>query len=89
MEKILRDFAANRNLLDRLPEQGMSYVRERLNWDGKALMVSDVLVGWQDKGPKPDLPSPEQSGTTKLSLQRETVFATAAARCLPNLAQAE
>ena len=36
MEKILTDLAGNRDLLDRLRQQGMSYARERLTWDAKA-----------------------------------------------------
>ena len=36
MEQILSDLAANRQLLHRLRQQGMSYARECLTWDAKA-----------------------------------------------------
>ena len=85
IEKILGELARDPSLVNRLRQQGMRYARQCLSWDGKAQMVSGVLCWVAGHGPKPDLPSPKQSGTTKLSLQPEAVFATAAARCLPNL----
>ena len=36
MERILSDLAGNRDLLNRLRQQGMSYARECLTWDAKA-----------------------------------------------------
>jgi glycosyltransferase involved in cell wall biosynthesis len=59
MEKILRDLAGNRDLLNRLRQQGMSYVRERLTWDAKAESVTWVLNWAVRQGPKPDLPPPK------------------------------
>jgi glycosyltransferase involved in cell wall biosynthesis len=59
MEKILRDLAGNRDLLNRLRQQGMSYVRERLTWDAKAESVTRVLNWAARRGPKPDLPPPK------------------------------
>jgi glycosyltransferase involved in cell wall biosynthesis len=56
MERILRDLAGNRNLLDRLRQQGMSYARECLTWDAKAQATSQVLHWVVRQGPKPDLP---------------------------------
>jgi glycosyltransferase involved in cell wall biosynthesis len=83
IEKVLAELARDPGLVDRLRQQGMRYARQRLSWDGKAEMVSEVLCWVAGHGPKPDLPSPKQSGTTKLSLQREPVFATATTRSLP------
>jgi glycosyltransferase involved in cell wall biosynthesis len=83
IERVLAELARDPGLVDRLRQRGMRYARQRLSWDGKAEMVSEVLCWVTGHGPKPDLPSPRQSGTTKLSLQREPIFATAAIRSLP------
>jgi glycosyltransferase involved in cell wall biosynthesis len=56
METILRDLAGNRNLLNRLREQGMCYARECLTWDAKAQATTQVLNWAVRQGPKPDLP---------------------------------
>jgi glycosyltransferase involved in cell wall biosynthesis len=59
MEAILTDLASNRELLNRLREQGMSYVRECLTWDAKAERTTRVLNWVSGRGPKPDLPPPK------------------------------
>ena len=59
MEKILRDLASNRDLLIRLRQQGMSYARECLTWDAKALATTQVLNWAVRRGPKPNLPPPK------------------------------
>ena len=59
MEKILTHLAGNRELLNRLRQQGMSYVRERLTWDAKAESITRVLNWAVRRGPKPDLPPPK------------------------------
>jgi glycosyltransferase involved in cell wall biosynthesis len=59
MEKSLTELAANRQLLNRLREQGMSYARECLTWDAKAQSTSRVLNWVVRGGPKPDLPPPK------------------------------
>jgi glycosyltransferase involved in cell wall biosynthesis len=59
MEKILADLAGNRDLLNRLRQQGMSYARERLTWDAKAHAVTRVLHWVLRQGPKPDLSPPK------------------------------
>lgn len=56
MEKILSDLAGNRDLLNRLRQQGMSYARECLTWDAKAQATTQVLNWAVRRGPKPDLP---------------------------------
>jgi glycosyltransferase involved in cell wall biosynthesis len=62
MEKILTDLAANRDLLNRLRHQGMSYARECLTWDAKAQSTARVLNWAAQRGPKPDLPPPKMLG---------------------------
>jgi glycosyltransferase involved in cell wall biosynthesis len=62
MEKILTDLAANRDLLNRLRQQGMSYARECLTWDAKAQSTARVLNWAAQRGPKPDLPPPKMLG---------------------------
>jgi glycosyltransferase involved in cell wall biosynthesis len=59
MEKILTDLAGNRDLLDRLRREGMSYARERLTWDAKARSTTRVLNWAVRRGPKPELPPPK------------------------------
>jgi glycosyltransferase involved in cell wall biosynthesis len=56
MGTILSDLAGDRNLLNRLRQQGMSYARECLTWDAKAQATTQVLNWAVRQGPKPDLP---------------------------------
>jgi glycosyltransferase involved in cell wall biosynthesis len=53
---ILSALAGNRELLIRLRHQGMTYARECLTWDAKALSTSQVLNWVVQGGRKPDLP---------------------------------
>ena len=59
IEKILADLASNRDLLNRLQQQGMSYAREFLTWDAKAQSTTRVLNWAVGRGPKPDLLPPK------------------------------
>jgi glycosyltransferase involved in cell wall biosynthesis len=59
IEKVLSDLAGNRDLLNRLRQQGMSYARECLTWDAKAQITSQVLNWAVGQGSKPDLPPPK------------------------------
>jgi hypothetical protein len=59
IEKILTDFAGNRDLLNLLRQQGMSYARECLTWDAKAHSTTRVLNWAARRGPKPNLPPPK------------------------------
>jgi glycosyltransferase involved in cell wall biosynthesis len=59
IEKILADLASNRDLLNRLRQQGMSYAREHLTWDAKAEKTTRVLNWVLQRGPKPDFPPPK------------------------------
>jgi len=67
MEKILCNLAGDRNLLDRLRQQGMSYARECLTWDAKAQRTTQVLNWVVGRGPKPDFLPPTIAPLTHLS----------------------
>lgn len=68
MERILADLARNRDLLSRLRKQGMCYAREWLTWDAKADSTTLVLNWALRRGPKPDLPPPQDAIRTTSSL---------------------
>jgi glycosyltransferase involved in cell wall biosynthesis len=59
MEKILASLAQDRDLLNRLRQQGISYARECLTWDAKAKSTTRVLNWVARRGLKPDLPPPK------------------------------
>ena len=56
MEGILSDLVANRDLLYRLRQQGLSYAKECLTWDAKAQATTQVLNWVVGRGPRPHLP---------------------------------
>jgi glycosyltransferase involved in cell wall biosynthesis len=59
IEKILANLARDPQLLERLRQQGIRYARERLSWDGKAQVITQILTWAANKGPKPDLRPPK------------------------------
>jgi glycosyltransferase involved in cell wall biosynthesis len=59
IEKILSDLAGDRELLNRLRRQGMSYARECLTWDAKAERTTRVLNWAVGRASKPDLLPPK------------------------------
>jgi glycosyltransferase involved in cell wall biosynthesis len=59
MEKLLTELVHNRDLLQRLQQQGMSYARECLTWDAKAQSVTRIMEWAIGRGPKPNLPPPK------------------------------
>lgn len=59
IEEILATLARDRDLLNRLKQQGMSYARECLTWDKKAQNTTRVLNWALGRGPKPDLLPPK------------------------------
>jgi glycosyltransferase involved in cell wall biosynthesis len=59
MERALAELAQDRNLLERLRQQGLSYARERLTWDAKAQDTTQVLHWVLQRGPKPDFVPPK------------------------------
>jgi len=59
IETILSELASNRDRLSRLRRQGMAYARERLTWDAKAQMTTEVLNWVVGRAPKPTLHPPK------------------------------
>lgn len=59
MQKILIGLEEDRDRLNRLRQQGMSFARERLTWEAKAQSTTRVLDWAVGRGPKPDLPPPK------------------------------
>jgi len=59
MEKILAGLEQDRDLLNRLRQQGISYARERLTWEAKAQSTTQVLNWVVRRGPRPNLPPPK------------------------------
>jgi glycosyltransferase involved in cell wall biosynthesis len=69
MQEILAGLAHDRDLLNRLRQQGMSYARKCLTWEAKAQRTTQVLNWVVRRGPKPDLPPPKM-----LHLERGSRF---------------
>jgi glycosyltransferase involved in cell wall biosynthesis len=86
METILTELVGNRELLNRLREQGMSYARECLTWDAKAERTTLVLNWVSGRGPKPDLPPPKALHTRGTDGTNEDPLA---ANTLPKQRKAE
>jgi glycosyltransferase involved in cell wall biosynthesis len=86
METILTELAGNRELLNRLREQGMSYARECLTWDAKAQSTTQVLNWAVQRGSKPDLPPPKALHTRRTDGTNRDPLA---ANTLPKPRQAE
>jgi glycosyltransferase involved in cell wall biosynthesis len=59
MEKILRELAGNRELVERLRQGAMAYARERLTWEAKAQSTTQVLNWAVRRASKPVLPPPK------------------------------
>jgi len=59
MEGILQVIARDRHLLERLRENGRSYVGESLTWNAKAQNTTKILDWILRRGPKPAFPSPK------------------------------
>jgi glycosyltransferase involved in cell wall biosynthesis len=59
MEKLLTELVHNRDFLERLRQQGMSYARECLTWEAKAQSVTRIMHWAMGRGPKPNLPPPK------------------------------
>jgi glycosyltransferase involved in cell wall biosynthesis len=74
LEMALNELAHNRDLLERLRQQGMVYARERLTWDAKAQDTSKVLLWVLGRGPKPDFRPPKELAS-QLPRQKATPYA--------------
>jgi glycosyltransferase involved in cell wall biosynthesis len=59
IEKILRGLAQDRDLLERLRQQAVSYAREHLSWDAKSQALTSIMHWALRQGPKPDLLPPK------------------------------
>jgi glycosyltransferase involved in cell wall biosynthesis len=59
LEIALNELAHDRDLLERLRRQGMTYAREHLTWEAKAQDTTKVLHWVLQRGPKPDLRPPK------------------------------
>jgi len=59
IERILARLARDRDLVNRLQQQGMRYASETLSWDGKAQTVTQILQWAVDRGPRPNLQPPK------------------------------
>ena len=59
IEAVLQHLADDRKHLEMLRQEGMSYAREHLTWDGKARAVTKILTWAIGDEPKPFLPSPK------------------------------
>lgn len=59
MEKTLTELAHDRDRLERVRRQGMTYAREHLTWEAKAQDTTRVLHWVLGLGPKPDFPPPK------------------------------
>jgi glycosyltransferase involved in cell wall biosynthesis len=59
MEKILAELASNRDLVNRLRRDGITYARERLTWDAKAQSTTRILNWAVGRAPRPDLVPPK------------------------------
>ena len=55
IERVLAKLSDDPALLKGLREQGMRYARERLSWDAKAEMMTQILTWATGQGAKPDL----------------------------------
>jgi glycosyltransferase involved in cell wall biosynthesis len=60
LEAVLRRLAGNWTHLEALRQQGMTYAREQLTFDGKARAVTDVLLWTLGRASKPKLQPPER-----------------------------
>ncbi|MFN0171048.1 MAG: glycosyltransferase family 4 protein [Bryobacteraceae bacterium] len=59
IDKILVGLSQDRELLNRLREEGIVYAQEHLTWEAKAQSTTQVLNWVVGRGPKPRLPPPK------------------------------
>jgi len=71
LERFLVELTHNRDLLERLRERGMAFVRENMTWDAKALRTTMVLNWAAGRGPKPDFPPPRVLDAKAASTSKE------------------
>jgi glycosyltransferase involved in cell wall biosynthesis len=59
IEEVLGELERDRDLLERLRQQAVSYARDYLSWDAKALALTSIMDWALRQGPKPNLPPPK------------------------------
>ena len=59
IEKVLRDLARDRDLLEQLQQRGVAYAREYLSWEAKAQALTSIMYWTLQQAPKPNLPPPK------------------------------
>jgi len=59
IESVLKHLSSDRNHLKKLRRQGLTYVREKLTWEAKARMVTEILRWAIRTGPKPTMLPPK------------------------------
>jgi hypothetical protein len=59
IESVLEHLASDRSHLETMRRQGPAYARERLSWEAKVQMVTQVLLWAVGAGPKPTMPPPK------------------------------
>lgn len=59
IERVLRELADDRELLERLQRQAVSYARECLSWEAKAQVLTSIMHWVLRQAPKPNLPPPK------------------------------
>jgi glycosyltransferase involved in cell wall biosynthesis len=70
IEKVLVNLERDRELLDWLRQECKRHARERLTWEGKAEIMTQILTWSMGRGPKPDLRPPK----TKCLQERQAGF---------------
>jgi glycosyltransferase involved in cell wall biosynthesis len=59
LEAVLAELVSDRDRLDRMRQQGMSYAKDFLTWDAKAQIVTRIMNWVLARGPKPNLQPPK------------------------------
>jgi glycosyltransferase involved in cell wall biosynthesis len=59
IDEVLRHLARDRDLLERLQQQAVSYARDCLSWDAKAQAFTSIMHWALRQGPKPNFPPPK------------------------------
>jgi glycosyltransferase involved in cell wall biosynthesis len=64
VRSILNHLAEDRNHLEALRQRGMKYARADLTWDGKARVMSEILLWATGRGAKPRLEPPKRQDSS-------------------------
>jgi glycosyltransferase involved in cell wall biosynthesis len=73
LEGVLAELVSDRDRLERLRQQGMSYAKDCLTWDAKAQIVTRIMNWVLGRGPKPDLRPPKELAVDIGSSRQEAV----------------